>query len=493
MIELNDTADVAALLLRDAGGVPYVVGGAVRDALLKRPYKDIDLLVTGLDVEDILRALPGSYLKGEAFGVVRWRYKNDDEVEIAMPRTEVSTGPGHRDFSATVGKDIPIELDLGRRDYTVNAMAWDIYSDKLIDLFDGHYDVIKKRAHVINPQAFKDDPLRILRGFVLVSRYGFWIDNNTLQNMQTSADRLVNLPAERIQEELDKIFEGDYVDLAVSDMIDPGVMKYVIPELAENWNYNQNNPHHQQVLGPHQLSTLRIVAQESTDPDLRMAALLHDIGKPASAWVDPVTGSNHFYRKRYHVVDWANNHPYRNIPDDARWIPNEVAGFKPVYFEIGDDHEIVGARMAHVRLTILKYTNNRTKRIVDLIRAHMWAPFTSEKGARKFLNRYGDLADDLLILRLGDNGGKRGYHYQTPGITLDKQRELLRIVREKGEAIQTSDLAINGHDLIEAGFEPGPNMGKILAYLTDEVVDNPEENEADNLISLAKRFERNLE
>lgn len=486
MIELNATAKKANELLSAAGGTVYVVGGAVRDTLIGVKPKDIDLLVTGLSHAQIFKMLPHSYVTGDHFGVYRWRWgANDDEIEIAMPRTEVSTGPGHKDFRVEVDSSIPLEVDLYRRDFTVNAMAYDIAADKLIDLHGGQEDIVNRYIRAINPNSFRDDPLRILRAFVLISRYGFKLTSDTQHYMAWSAKGLSDLPAERIQEELDKIFEGQHVASAILDMRLNDVLHYVFPELDQYWDYNQNNLHHEAILGIHSLNTLLIVAGVSDDPDLRLAALLHDIGKPDSAWVDPETGFNHFYAKKFSVNEWHRAYN-KLVPLSAINIPDE-----PGYFWLGQDHEYVGVSLAERRLRNLKYPEKRITRICKLIGGHMWPPFTSETGARRFLNKYGDLADDLLTLRYGDQGGKSIYP-ATPEHSLDKQRELLRIVREKGEATKTSDLAVNGHDLIEAGIKPGPNMGKILEYLTEMVIENPIMNNKIDLIVMAIGKERQL-
>lgn len=465
----NDAACYAYYRLAQAGGKLYVVGGAVRDAMLGEPYNDIDLLVTGLNEKQIKQVLPGAFLTGESFGV--WRYKTAwSEVEIAMPRTEVSTGPGHKDFDTVVDSNIRVEEDLGRRDFTVNAMAWDIAEGKLIDPWLGTPDCDIGCVDTVFDSAFEDDPLRVLRAFVLVSRYSMFISTKAQRLMQASMEGLKHLPAERIQEELDKIFEGRYVADAVSAMQYLGVLNYIFPELAEHWDYDQNNPHHQRMLGSHSLNTLWHVANISTDKDLRLGALLHDVGKPYSEWVDPITGMNHFYRKKVGSADldkWGDKCPKLGT-------------------ELGADHEVVGADINRIRLTGLKYPTKRIDRIVGLTRWHMWAPFTTEKGARKFLNKYGELADDLLILRYGDNGGKGVADHDRTGTTLEKQKEMLDAVRFKGEATKTSDLAINGHDLIKAGFKPGPDMGKILNYLTDVVLDQPDLNNKNELIDIAK-------
>jgi tRNA nucleotidyltransferase (CCA-adding enzyme) len=484
MIFLNPAAQSALDKLRAVGGRVYVVGGAVRDTLLGNEPKDIDLVVTGVNAS-VLDKHPLFHRTGEHFGVYRHRLGSSStgfsEVEVALPRTETSTGPGHKDFEVTAAANIPLDVDLARRDFTVNSMAWDTQAQKLVDPFGGRFDVDKRIVRVINKDAFSDDPLRILRAYVLMSRYSMIPVSDTIVKIADNADKLNELPAERIQAELDKIFAGDNVAKAMHLMYFHGVLHYIFPEVADNWNYNQNNPHHQKILGEHHMFTLKYIAEISDDIDVRLAGFLHDIGKPRSAWVDPETGSNHFYRKRFHVND---HKPEQFAGSQITWIDNDI--WQPQFFEVGFNHEDIGADMGEARLRVLKYPEARITHMVGLIRGHMWNPFTTERGARKFLNKYGDLADDLLTLRYGDNGGKLGYDPTTPGITLNEQMDLLERVRNEAQPTRTADLAINGHDLIREGFTPGPQIGEIIEFLTDLVVDDPSLNEYKTLINAAR-------
>ncbi len=463
-IKLSRAAQDCYYMLTALGGTVYVGGGAVRDTVLGIQPKDFDLVVTGLS-ENILAKLPDFHYAGEHFGVFYYK-RLDSEVQVALPRREVSTGPGHLDFEVECHKDILITDDLERRDFTINAMAVRLHDSSLIDLYYGEDDARRGIVRAITDKAFVEDPLRVLRAYVPVARYGFNTCPATRQLLMAAAPTIVELPNERIQMELDKIFEGIDVAKAIKFMVDDGVLDYIFPELMADWNYNQNNKHHQQLLGPHQLSTLKWVASATSgdpDPDLRLAALLHDIGKPQSAWVDPVTGSNHFYCKKVDDPSWP-------------W---------PLGYFLGHDHELVGATMAIERLRELKYPEKRIQRIGSLIAGHMWAPFTTERGARRFMNKYGELADDLITLRYGDQNGK--YESPTnPEHNLILQRGLLETVREKGEATHMADLAISGRDLIEAGFEPGPMMGEILRYLTDKVLDEPSLNTKEMLLTIAE-------
>lgn len=468
MVAADPAAWAAKQALQQAGGRVYAVGGAVRDALLGHEPKDIDLMVNGLPAESVrkvLGALPGrTDLTGKDFGVFRYRQGKED-VEIALPRRERSTGAGHQDFEVQADHTMPVEQDLSRRDFTPNAMAVDLNNGRLIDPHGGADDIEAGQYRTLSDKSLADDPLRTVRSLVLHGRYGLDPDEDTKQQMALHADRLSHLPPERIQAELDKLFASHSPEQAIRLAHETGVLKHIFPEVDAAFGYDQNNPHHERELGEHLLSVLEQTAQQSADPDLRLAALYHDVGKPASAWVDPQTGSNHYYEDHY--VD----------PDTGQALTR------------GADHEQVGADMVQDRMRELKYPTARIDRVNDLVQNHMFPAFTSPKGARRFLNRVGDHADDLMTLRRADQGGKSEYPTD-PSLSLDTQRNLIDQVRNSQEATSTAGLAINGHDLIAAGITPGPAMGALLNRLTTAVVDDPSLNTKDQLLSLAQEYAR---
>jgi len=156
-------------VIKRAGGKIYEVGGSVRDRLLNIPRKDKDLLITGLPIElivNLIKQYGKTILAGKSFGVIKFspHIEKDVTIDIAIPRKEVSTGVGHRDFTVEYDPDLPIEQDLARRDFTINAMAYDIEKGEIIDPFGGKEDLRNKIIRVVFPQAFAEDPLRLLRG-----------------------------------------------------------------------------------------------------------------------------------------------------------------------------------------------------------------------------------------------------------------------------------------------------------------------------------------
>lgn len=457
-------ADPAAVkaysALTQAGGRVYIVGGAIRDAVLGKTPKDIDLMVTGLpkeQVQSILESVKGNVtFAGENFGVFHYT-TGGSTVEIALPRIETSTGSGHKDFDVKVDHTLPVESDLGRRDFTANAMAYDIANGELVDPFGGADDIHSGTLRLINEQAFQEDPLRIVRALVAYSKHGLEPDQFTLDQMQQQASAIAHLPGERIQEELTKLFSGDDPALALQLAHETGVLDYICPELSEAMGFDQHNRYHDLDVGLHSLAVLDHMATLTDDPDLRLAAVLHDIGKPDSFWQDD-QGNGHFYA-----------HPDR--PDTV-------------------NHEDLGADIAYAFMKRLKYSNERINRVVTLVRNHMFPPLQSESAARKYLNRLnGDvqMGQDLLMLRASDASGKSTGEMSV----YDQERhadnqKYLQAVIDKEQAFGLKNLAIGGADLIAIGVPQGPEIGKILKDLLDQVIEDPTLNDRETLLQLAE-------
>lgn len=448
--------------LVQAGGEVYAVGGAIRDAVLGKEPKDIDLMVTGVPAENVeaaLNELDGRVdYTGKDFGVFRFK-SGDDEVEVALPRTERSTGSGHTDFDVQADHTLPPEEDLYRRDFTANAMAVNLNTGELLDPYNGAQDLTSGTLRTINEASLHDDPLRVARGLVSRGRHGLQPDESTFQQMQDAAAGLQNLPPERIQAELDKLLASDDPAEAIRLAQETGALEHIFPEIFHNFDFDQNNRHHDLALGEHLLSVLRSTAARTDDPDVRLAALLHDIGKPSSAWADDETGQNHYYQKR--------------LPDGST---------------VGKMHELEGAEMAREALERLRYPKDRIDRVTSLIENHMFTPFDNERGARKFLNKVGDEhADDLLHIRWADTNGKSAIDPKAD-LEYDAQSRLINQVREAEQATDRSQLAINGSDLINLGIPAGPQVGEVLSLLTQAVLDDPNLNEPNALLSLAQEY-----
>lgn len=464
LLRSDPAANVANNLLQQAGGTVYVVGGAVRDVSLGMIPKDIDLMVTGLNGDQIVAALDGQGrldFTGKAFGVYRFKVQGS-EVEIAMPRVEY--GDTNKDY--TINENIPIEDDLRRRDFTANAMAINTATGELVDPYNGQQDLQLGSLETVSPTSFKDDPTRILRALTAVSRFGLTPGDMTYEQMQDEAHTLASQPPERLQMELDKILTGADPASAFALAAKTGVLDYLLPEVSSTMGFDQRNPHHDLDVGTHMLKALSAMTQISSDPDLRMAALLHDIGKPNSFWQDedaPEGGGGHFYKKI--------------MPDGSTK---------------GEDHEELGAQYADALLGRLRYPNDRRSRIVFLVRNHMFPYFKNIKGARRFLQMCaGDpkVAFDLLKVRQADASGKKtGSMNQFDSDMVKLDTELVQQAIEESQATTVRDLAINGNDLIQMGVKPGPEIGRVLNDLLEVVIENPDENNPQTLMELARGF-----
>lgn len=448
----TDPAAWAAYKALEPHGNVYAVGGVVRDVVLGKTPKDVDLMVQGVDPDDVqrtLQRLPGRVdFTGKQFGVFRYRDPDGNEAEIALPRTERSTGPGHRDFEVTTNPYISVGEDLARRDFTGNAMAVNLSTGDLVDPYHGSEDLKSGVLRTVSDRSFVDDPLRILRAFGSVSRHGLDPSPETYHDLAAHAHLLGELPAERLQMELDKLMSGNDPAKAVDLMEATGVLPHVLPDVAATTGFDQKSKYHRHLLSDHIKDVLRRTAAMTPDVDVRWAALLHDIGKPESQWID----------------DQGYGHYYKNDRGE------------------GADHETVGAEKARKLLTDLKFPNDRIERITHLVQHHMFPKFDTQSGARKFINRIGDQhVDDLITLREADQGG----HGNDWDGNAPLMRQYVQAVRESGQPTALSNLAVNGNDLIQAGMKPGPQMGQVLKRLMDLVIEDPSLNEKETLLGIA--------
>jgi len=464
----EEAATVANEALRTAGGQVFIVGGAVRDSIMGLPPKDIDLMVTGLTGDQIETALSQHGrldFTGKDFGVYRFKI-GDSEVEIALPRTEVSTGPGHSDFDIKADPNLSPERDLQRRDYTVNAMGINTGTGKMLDPFGGAEDIKSRSLRLVNQNALAEDPLRIIRGLVANARFGLQPTPEVIEAMKASAEQIAHLPGERLQMEMDKLLSARDPASAVRIAFETGLIDHIAPELSSIIGFDQESAYHDLTVDEHTLSVLNNIAKLSDDPDLRLAALFHDSGKPQSFWRDES------------APEGKGGHFYKNQLEDGSFI--------------GDDHEVVGADLAKQFMARLRYPNARQDRIIKIISEHMFPAFENEKGARRFLQRVGDeqTAWDIMLLREADWAGKgQGSDVKLKNdAIINRMRESLTLVLKQENAFTIKELAIGGDDLKDMGLTPGPEFSRILRDLLDSVVENPELNNKEDLTNLVKNM-----
>ncbi len=433
-----------------ARGGLYLVGGSVRDAFLLGEEKDLDFLVTGVPAHDLVALLERHgrvEVVGRAFGVIRFRPAGGDEtIDVALPRREVSTGIGHRDFAVESDPALPVEADLARRDFTINAMARDARTGDLIDPFGGREDIAARRLRMVFPGAFREDPLRMLRAVQFAARFALAIDPETLQAMRADAALASTVSPERVQEELTKLLtraEAPSVGLRIAR--DTGLLRALFPELAKTEGVEQPAEWHLYDVLEHSFRTCDAAPRENLA--VRLAALLHDTGKA----------------------------------DRRAEIDDERLGRKRVVFY---GHEEVSREDARALLGRLRYPRALVDRVDALIAAHMfdYQPEWSDAAVRRLVARVGrDAIGDLIALRRADQIGS--------GIPRDVAKTDALAARVAAEfarqsALTVRDLAVDGGDVMRVlGIAPGPAVGRVLARLLDEVLEEPARNDRERLLA----------
>ena len=283
----------------------YAVGGRVRDEFRARldpsvpPPKDFDYVVTGLSIEALVARLRGVgrvNVVGASFAVVKLSAL-EGTADLALPRREHSTGSGHRDFAVESGPDITIEEDLGRRDFRMNMIARRISDDVIVDPFGGVADIEARRIDIVAPQTFVEDPLRLLRAAQFAARFGYELSDGARSAMTAAAKLVSTVSPERVCDELLKLFgTAGRPSVGLEILRTTGVLAELWPEIAEGIGVDQNEWHAYDVYR-HNLETADAVPPG--DATLRIAALLHDVGKPRTK------DGPHFYRHEHVGADMA--------------------------------------------------------------------------------------------------------------------------------------------------------------------------------------------
>ena len=424
-----------------AGKRCYLVGGAVRDSLLGRPVNDFDV-ATDARPEEVLRLFRRVIPTGIKHGTVTILYKGL-QVEATTFRTETDYSDGRHpdrvEYAAT------IEEDLSRRDFTMNAMAFDLLDKALLDPFDGEMDLGRRLVRAVGDplERFWEDGLRPLRALRFASQLGFEVEEATLAAIPARLDRFRLVSAERIRDELQKILLSPSPSRGLRLMESTGMLELVVPELAACRGVEQKGMHVFDVLDHLYAS----VDAAPSDLALRLAALFHDIGKPESK-VDIPGGEPTFYR-----------------------------------------HEENSARIAQAVMTRLKLPNALMDEVVHLVRHHMFAydESWSDAAVRRFLARVGeDYVERLFALRLADGAGIIGAPVDSR--SLDPFRRRIEKALVEAHAFGLRDLAIGGAELASIGVPKGPTMGKILAELLEAVLDDPTLNEKEPLLRIAGKL-----
>ena len=439
----------------------HAVGGRVRDEFraaldgVDRPPKDLDYVVTGMSQADLLAALRlvGRVdVVGASFAVLKFRHAAG-EADIALPRRERSTGAGHKEFAVEAGPDVPLEDDLRRRDFRMNMIARRLADDEVVDPYGGVADIRAARIDIVDKATFEEDPLRLLRAAQFAARFEYAPTERTATAMRAAAGLVATVSAERIGEELSKLLTAPTPSVGLEILRTTGVLAHVWPELLEGVDVDQNDWHAYDVYR-HNLATLDAVPPG--DVTLRLAALLHDVGKPRTAAPRPDGRGNTFYQ-----------------------------------------HEQVGAEMVLPMLARLRLSNDVVDTVAHLVLHHMYAadPDAQDKTLRRFVRRIGpEHLDRLFALRWADVDGSG-----LPRRDDSNERFEARVaaVLAEGPPFSIRDLSISGDDVVAmferkslapTGFRGDRRVGEVLHALFEEVTDDPSRNEAGLLAERAERY-----
>ena len=419
----------------------YIVGGASRDLLLEREVTDWDF-TTNLTPEEMKKLFPKNSFYNNKFGTFSVVGKNGEVFEITTFRTDVGYSDGRHPDRVKWGKSLA--EDVARRDFTINAIAISLKPTiKIIDLFGGRKDLENKLVKTVGDpdQRFAEDGLRLMRAVRIASQLGFEIEEKTLKSIQKNAKLINNISGERVRDELFKLLLSPTPSVGIELLRQSGLLKEIMPELLDGVEMAQKG-HHINDVWTHNLKTLDNC--QSKNPITRLAALLHDVGKPKS-----MKGKG-----------------------EARTFHN---------------HEIYGSRLAVKLGKRLKLSNKELGQLFRLVRWHMFTvqETQTDKAVRRFIrNVTPEYIDEMIDLRRADRLGS-GSRETSWRWELFKKR----IVEVQKQPFSVRDLKVNGKDVMEIlTINPGPKVGEILNRIFKEVEEDPSLNNREILLEKIRQY-----
>lgn len=434
--ELQLPANVKQIIetLQAHGYEAYAVGGCVRDSLLKRTPGDWDITTSAMP-EETKALFDKTFDTGIEHGTVTVLLGKEG-YEVTTYRIDGEYTDSRHPKEVTFTRSL--KEDLLRRDFTINAMA---YNDKdgLVDIFGGIDDLQKKCIRCVGNarERFSEDALRILRGVRFAAQLGFDIDPDTKEGMRALAPTLRNISAERIQVELVKMLTSDRPEL-LKMAWELGITAIFLPEFDRMMETSQETPHHMYNVGDH---TLHAMCNVRPDKILRLTMLLHDAGKPALKTIDEA-GVAHFKK---HAME----------------------------------SEIIAKNV----LKRLKFDNDTLHKVTKLVKYHDYRMPATAKNVRRAMNRIGeDLFPYYMEVRRADVLAQSMYKREEKVKNLDEIEALYREIVACGQCVSLKELAVNGSDLIKAGMAPGKEIGEKLQELLDLVIEDPQMNTKEKLL-----------
>lgn len=434
-IELPKNVKFIIDTLESAGYEAYAVGGCVRDSILGRTPNDWDITTSAkpLETKALFKKTFDTGIKHGTISVLLGKeiyevttYRIDGEYEDARHPKEVT-------FTAE------LKEDLLRRDFTINAMAYNP-TVGIVDMYGGVEDL---KNHVIRcvgvpHDRFSEDALRIMRAVRFAAQLDYTIEENTQKAIRELAGTLSKISAERIQVELVKLLTSDHPEF-LKLAWELGITKVILPEFDRAMESEQNNPNHAYSVGEHTL-----IVMQSLPPDkvMRLAGLFHDIGKMDTKTTDE-NGVDHFY-----------------------------------------GHPEVGAKIAAGVFNRLKFDNDTKTKVCKLVESHDWFIGAVPSHIRRYVNRIGEEFFPMIFdFNKADIMAQSFYNREEKLEDLEALKQAYLKVKESGDCVNIKDLAVTGSDVIKAGVSAGPQVGAILKALLEEVLDDPSKNNKEYLLS----------
>lgn len=428
--------------LAEAGYEAFVVGGSVRDLVIGRDPKDYD--VTTNATPDQIQAVFEDTLYNNDFGTVAVRITEGEqrhEIEVTPYRTDGDYTDGRHPDQVEFG--VSLEEDLKRRDFTINAMAYD--GEQLIDPFGGQEDCRAKIIRTVGnaQERFTEDALRLMRATRFAAQLSFSIEPATRAAIEELSHTIKQVSWERIRDELMKTITSDDPYRGIWLMLQTGLLDYVLPELVEGVGVTQNK-HHIYTVFMHNLLALQYCPSE--DPLVKLASLLHDVGKPRT---------------------------------------KEGEGKDSTFY----NHDHVGADMTREIMKRLKFSRKDIERVAHLVDQHMFYYSRGEQtdaAIRRLVKRLGrDNIDDFMDVRVADRMGS-GVQKEKPFKLIELERRIRDVQKDP---MDTTMLKIDGNDVMElTGLTPGREVGEIMKKLLDDVLEDPSLNTEEYLKKRTKEL-----
>ncbi len=443
LIEYPEYISTAIKLLEQSGFDSFAVGGCIRDALMKKAPNDWDMTTSSkpeetMEVFKNYRVIPTGLKHGTVTVII-----DGVHIEITTMRIDGEYHDNRRPDNVEFTTDI--EKDLSRRDFTVNAMAYR-QPGELIDPFGGKQDIENKIIRCVGDpdKRFKEDALRIIRALRFASVLNFEIEEKTADSIRRNAHLLNNVAAERIRVELLKLLCGCAVERVLGEFKD--VIFTVIPELKESDDFPQNTPFHIYDVWEH---TVKVVAGVKNTPELRFAALLHDVAKPQKFYLDD----------------------------------NGIAHFK--------GHPELSAEIAYNVMKRLRFSNAEIEQVCSVIRLHDTRPDGNKSKIARLCSEYScDTVRQTLELMRGDASGKNPAYYEGDIRSYDIAEKQIDEIEQSALCLSVTELDVSGQDIMALGFK-GREIGDTLERLLQLVIDEKIENKKDILLGTAKKLKNN--